>query len=87
MKYAFIAEAPTELSVNKGDVVRVLQYHDAFGHSEWWKVEHNGKIGFVPSSFLAPYSTISMVPLTGNTSIAEKGGEKQYGIKIWTNKI
>jgi hypothetical protein len=81
VKYAFIAEAPTELSVNKGDVVRVLQYHDAFGHSEWWKVEHNGKIGFVPSSFLAPYSTISMVPLTGDTSIAEKDGENNMVLK------
>ena len=72
MKYAFNAEAPTELSVNKNDVVRVLQNHDAFGHNEWWKVEHSGKIGFVPSSFLAPYS---MVPLTGGTSAIGKGGE------------
>lgn len=78
MKYAFNAEAPTELSVNKDDIVRVLQYHDAFGHSEWWKVEHNGKIGFVPSSFLAPYNTISMVSLTGNTNMVRKGGENNF---------
>ena len=71
MKYAFNAEAPTELSVNKNNVVRVLQNHDAFGHSEWWKVEHNGKIGFVPSSFLAPHS---MVPLTSSTNLIGKGG-------------
>ena len=75
MKYDFNAEAPTELSVNKDDVVRVIQYHDAFGHSEWWKVEHNGNTGFVPSSFLAPYNAAGMVPLSVNTSMAEKGGE------------
>ena len=75
VKYTFSAEAPTELSVNKNDIVRVLQFHDAFGHNEWWKVEHNGKIGFVPSSFLAPYDSIVMASLTRNTSIAGKAGQ------------
>ena len=61
--------------MNKDDVVRVVQYNDAFGHNEWWKVEHNGKIGFVPSSFLAPYTSISMVPLTGDSSIGRKSSQ------------
>lgn len=56
VKFAFSAEATAELSVNKEDVVKVLEYNDSFGNSEWWKVEHAGQIGYVPSSFLAPLS-------------------------------
>lgn len=69
MKYGFTAEALNELSVNKNDIVRVIQYHDAFGHNEWWKCEHNGKIGFVPSSFLAPYHSVSMVTKRENGTV------------------
>ncbi|XP_028399680.1 dynamin-binding protein-like isoform X2 [Dendronephthya gigantea] len=75
VKYEFTAEAPTELSVNKNDIVRVTQYHDAFGHNEWWKCEHNGKIGFVPSSFLAPCQNISIVTKRENmTKNTGQGG-------------
>ena len=54
VKFAFLAEAPAELSVEKDNVVEVLQYHDASGQKEWWKCKYNGRTGFVPSSFLAP---------------------------------
>ena len=53
-KFAFNAEALGELSLKKEDIVRVVQFHDNFGNSEWWNVERDGETGYVPSSFLAP---------------------------------
>jgi hypothetical protein len=45
--FDYTAKSSTELSVSKGDEV-ILR---AVDHDEWWEVEKDGTVGFVPKSF------------------------------------
>ena len=50
--YDFIAEDESELSMRKGDIVRVTDTSDA----NWWSAENEktGKSGIVPCQYLTP---------------------------------
>lgn len=51
--YTFEARSGDEVSVRVGDVVTVLQFGDAEGNSEWWRVRtHAGNVGYLPANFL-----------------------------------
>jgi growth factor receptor-binding protein 2 len=46
--YDFDATSPNELSFKKGTILKVINKEDA----DWYKVEQNGSVGFVPSNYL-----------------------------------
>jgi hypothetical protein len=50
--YSFQARNDLELTMNEGDIVRVIEEHDQDGNSEWWLVDHYGKRGYVPASYI-----------------------------------
>ncbi|KAK7790783.1 hypothetical protein R5R35_000425 [Gryllus longicercus] len=53
--YDFQGDGVRTLSVKSGQLVKILQKHDAENNSEWWLAEDlNGMRGFVPGNFLAP---------------------------------
>jgi len=56
VKYTFTAEDQTEISLIQNSVVKVLKKSDKNGNSDWWLVEANNVQGYIPQSYLLPYS-------------------------------
>lgn len=54
--FKFEAQNAGELSVSEGDLVSVLRHSDTSGNPEWWLIQCNGATGYVPQSFLSPFS-------------------------------
>lgn len=56
--YDFGGQGPHTLSVKSGQVLKVLQYQDLRGNSEWWLVQDRfGGEGYVPANFLGKYNS------------------------------
>ncbi|GLG97318.1 Protein still life, isoform SIF type 1 [Gryllus bimaculatus] len=54
--YDFQGDGVRTLSVKSGQLVKILQKHDAENNSEWWLAEDlNGMRGFVPGNFLGKH--------------------------------
>lgn len=54
-KYEFEATNDTELELDVGVRVLVVQKHDVSGNDEWWLCERpDGERGFVPAAYLGP---------------------------------
>lgn len=51
--YDFTARTDVEISLQKGQMVRVKTMHDLDGNSEWWLVDINGKEGYAPANYLS----------------------------------
>jgi hypothetical protein len=55
--YTFIGRDSSEVSVNEGDIVQVLQQADLDGNAEWWLIARSdGKRGYVPANYLTDFS-------------------------------
>ncbi|XP_006880097.1 PREDICTED: dynamin-binding protein [Elephantulus edwardii] len=50
--YAFNARNPNELSVSANQRLKILEFKDVMGNTEWWLAEVNGKKGYVPSNYI-----------------------------------
>uniref|UniRef100_A0A8C3X8P4 Dynamin-binding protein n=1 Tax=Catagonus wagneri TaxID=51154 RepID=A0A8C3X8P4_9CETA len=50
--YSFKARNPNELSVSANQRLKILEFKDVTGNTEWWLAEVNGKKGYVPSSYI-----------------------------------
>ncbi|XP_008070060.1 dynamin-binding protein [Carlito syrichta] len=50
--YTFKARNPNELSVSANQKLKVLEFKDVTGNTEWWLAEANGKKGYVPSNYI-----------------------------------
>ncbi|XP_021528623.2 dynamin-binding protein isoform X2 [Aotus nancymaae] len=50
--YTFKARNPNELSVSANQKLKILQFKDVTGNTEWWLAEVNGKKGYVPSNYI-----------------------------------
>lgn len=50
--YTFNARNPNELSVSASQRLKILEFKDVMGNTEWWLAEVNGKKGYVPSSYI-----------------------------------
>ncbi|XP_013361682.1 PREDICTED: dynamin-binding protein [Chinchilla lanigera] len=50
--YAFKARNPNELSVSANQRLKILEFKDVTGNTEWWLAEVNGKKGYVPSNYI-----------------------------------
>ncbi|XP_012517230.1 PREDICTED: dynamin-binding protein [Propithecus coquereli] len=50
--YTFKARNPNELSVSANQKLKILEFKDITGNTEWWLAEVNGKKGYVPSSYI-----------------------------------
>ncbi|CAH6953271.1 Dnmbp [Phodopus roborovskii] len=50
--YTFKARNPNELSVSANQRLRILDFKDITGNTEWWLAEVDGKKGYVPSSYI-----------------------------------
>ncbi|XP_051002570.1 dynamin-binding protein isoform X1 [Acomys russatus] len=50
--YTFKARNPNELSVSANQRLRILEFKDVTGNTEWWLAEVNGKRGYVPSNYI-----------------------------------
>ncbi|XP_048194446.1 dynamin-binding protein isoform X2 [Perognathus longimembris pacificus] len=50
--YTFTARNPNELSVPANQRLRILEFKDVTGNTEWWLAEVNGKKGYVPSNYI-----------------------------------
>ncbi|XP_036754966.2 dynamin-binding protein isoform X2 [Manis pentadactyla] len=50
--YTFNARNPNELSVSARERLKILEFKDVMGNTEWWLAEVNGKKGYVPSSYI-----------------------------------
>ncbi|ESO86910.1 hypothetical protein LOTGIDRAFT_60021, partial [Lottia gigantea] len=46
--YPFVAQSPQELSINKNDIVILIQHVDP----DWTEGELDGKIGIFPTSYI-----------------------------------
>ena len=53
-QFEFEGTSSAELSLDEGQIVKVLQQHDLEGNPEWWLVDTEGKKGYVAANFLAP---------------------------------
>lgn len=47
-RFDFQAESNSELPLNRGDVVKILDTSDA----QWYKAENNSRNGYVPSNYI-----------------------------------
>ena len=54
-KHNFISRKDTEISINKGDIIKVLDQHK----SGWWKGEVNGNVGRFPSNYCVQFEDTS----------------------------
>lgn len=61
MQYNFEGLNQGELTVQEGELVKVIWKQDQKGNSEWWFVEYNGLQGYVPGDFLR---FVNEVPLS-----------------------
>ncbi|XP_074518988.1 dynamin-binding protein isoform X3 [Halichoeres trimaculatus] len=50
--YSFDARCANELSISANQQLRILQFQDMNGNSEWWLGEANGQRGYVPSNYI-----------------------------------
>ncbi|XP_037660093.1 dynamin-binding protein isoform X1 [Choloepus didactylus] len=50
--YTFKARNPNELSVAANQRLKILDFKDVTGNTEWWLAEINGKKGYVPSNYI-----------------------------------
>ncbi|XP_004838710.1 dynamin-binding protein isoform X1 [Heterocephalus glaber] len=50
--YTFKARNPNELSVSANQRLKILEFKDITGNTEWWLAEVNGKKGYVPSNYI-----------------------------------
>ncbi|XP_052041351.1 dynamin-binding protein isoform X3 [Apodemus sylvaticus] len=50
--YTFKARNPNELSVSANQRLRILEFKDVTGNTEWWLAEVNGRQGYVPSNYI-----------------------------------
>ncbi|XP_047558369.1 dynamin-binding protein isoform X1 [Lutra lutra] len=50
--YTFKARNPNELSVSANQRLKILEFKDVMGNTEWWLAEVNGKKGYVPSNYI-----------------------------------
>lgn len=50
--YSFTARCPNELSISANQQLRILEFRDLNGNSEWWLGEAGGKRGYVPSNYI-----------------------------------
>ncbi|XP_060027477.1 dynamin-binding protein isoform X2 [Erinaceus europaeus] len=50
--YTFKARNPNELSVSANQKLKILEFKDVMGNTEWWLAEVNGKEGYVPSNYI-----------------------------------
>ncbi|XP_027263057.1 dynamin-binding protein isoform X6 [Cricetulus griseus] len=50
--YTFKARNPNELSVSANQRLRILDFKDVTGNTEWWLAEVNGRKGYVPSNYI-----------------------------------
>ncbi|KAM6186631.1 dynamin-binding protein isoform 2-T2 [Rhynchocyon petersi] len=50
--YPFSARNPNELSVSANQRLKILEFKDVTGNTEWWLAEVNGRKGYVPSNYI-----------------------------------
>lgn len=50
--YSFSARCANELSITANQRLRILEFQDMNGNSEWWLGEADGKRGYVPSNYI-----------------------------------
>ncbi|XP_008268549.2 dynamin-binding protein isoform X2 [Oryctolagus cuniculus] len=50
--YTFTARNPNELSVSANQRLKILEFKDVTGNTEWWLAELDGRKGYVPSSYI-----------------------------------
>uniref|UniRef100_A0A665UYC9 Dynamin-binding protein n=1 Tax=Echeneis naucrates TaxID=173247 RepID=A0A665UYC9_ECHNA len=50
--YSFNARCANELSISANQRLRILEFQDMNGNSEWWLGEARGKRGYVPSNYI-----------------------------------
>ncbi|XP_063685310.1 spectrin alpha chain-like isoform X2 [Bolinopsis microptera] len=67
--YDYAEKSNREISVKKGTVMILLQSKD----KDWWKVDHNGRIGFVPAVYLKTLPPDDEIP--ASVAVPEKLGE------------
>lgn len=50
--YSFTARCANELSISANEQLRILDFKDMNGNSEWWLGEAGGRRGYVPSNYI-----------------------------------
>ncbi|CAJ1081011.1 dynamin-binding protein isoform X1 [Xyrichtys novacula] len=50
--YSFDARCANELSISANQQLRILEFQDMNGNSEWWLGEAGGRRGYVPSNYI-----------------------------------
>ncbi|KAM9837367.1 dynamin-binding protein isoform 1-T1 [Aulostomus maculatus] len=50
--YSFSARCANELSISANQRLRILEFQDMNGNSEWWLGEAGGRRGYVPSNYI-----------------------------------
>ncbi|KAM9715461.1 dynamin-binding protein isoform 2-T2 [Menidia menidia] len=50
--YAFDARCANELTISANQRLRILEFQDMNGNSEWWLGEAGGRRGYVPSNYI-----------------------------------
>lgn len=50
--YSFDARCANELSISANQRLRILEFKDMNGNSEWWLGEAGGRRGYVPSNYI-----------------------------------
>ncbi|KAM9817095.1 dynamin-binding protein [Neosynchiropus ocellatus] len=50
--YSFSARCANELSISANQRLRILEFQDMNGNSEWWLGEVGGRRGYVPSNYI-----------------------------------
>uniref|UniRef100_A0AAQ6AFG6 Dynamin-binding protein n=2 Tax=Amphiprion ocellaris TaxID=80972 RepID=A0AAQ6AFG6_AMPOC len=50
--YSFNARCANELSISANQQLRILEFQDMNGNSEWWLGEAGGRRGYVPSNYI-----------------------------------
>ncbi|XP_040922750.1 dynamin-binding protein isoform X2 [Toxotes jaculatrix] len=50
--YSFNARCANELSISANQRLRILEFQDMNGNSEWWLGEAGGRRGYVPSNYI-----------------------------------